>query len=88
LLPYRELDDVLGLTAIAGKSLADTRTGKNGRHALVGLLRQFSVLIADVSNIWRMLCLLTFHAFRCPDKHPNVSDHLEHSGKIHATGSC
>ena len=35
-----ELDDVLGLTVIAGNSLADARTGKNGRHALVGLLRQ------------------------------------------------
>src|ERR1700730_9138505 len=31
LLAYRELDDALGLSA---------RTGKNGRHALVGLLRQ------------------------------------------------
>ena len=40
LLPYRELDDVPGLTVIAGNSLADARTGKNGRHALVGLLRQ------------------------------------------------
>jgi hypothetical protein len=40
LLPYRELDDVLGLTVVAGNSLADARTGKNGRHALVGLLRQ------------------------------------------------
>ena len=40
LLAYRELDDVLGLTALAGEMLADARTGKNGRHALVGLLRQ------------------------------------------------
>ena len=40
LLAYRELDDALGLSAMAGNSLADTRTGKNGRHALVGLLRQ------------------------------------------------
>src|SRR5262249_23372088 len=37
---YRELDDALGLTALAGEMLADARTGKNGRHALVGLLRQ------------------------------------------------
>ena len=37
---YRELDDALGLTAMAGEMLADARTGKNGRHALVGLLRQ------------------------------------------------
>ena len=40
LLAYRELDDVLGLSAVAGDLLADARTGKNGRHALVGLLRQ------------------------------------------------
>jgi len=39
-LAYRELDDVLRLTALAGEMLADARTGKNGRHALVGLLRQ------------------------------------------------
>src|SRR5271167_83362 len=40
LLAYRELDDALGLSGMAGDMLADTRTGKNGRHALVGLLRQ------------------------------------------------
>ena len=40
LLAYRELDDVLGLTVTGGDVLADARTGKNGRHALVGLLRQ------------------------------------------------
>ena len=40
LLAYRELDDALGLSAMAGGALADARTGKNGRHALVGLLRQ------------------------------------------------
>ena len=40
LLAYRELDDALGLTTLAGEMLADARTGKNGRHALVGLLRQ------------------------------------------------
>ena len=40
LLAYRELDDALGLSTMAGDMLADTRTGKNGRHALVGLLRQ------------------------------------------------
>jgi hypothetical protein len=31
---YRELDDALGLTVLASNSLADARTGKNGRHAL------------------------------------------------------
>src|SRR6195256_5294103 len=40
LLAYRELDDAIGLSAVAGETLTDTRTGKNGRHALVGLLRQ------------------------------------------------
>src|SRR6202158_5975035 len=40
LLAYRELDDALGLSVMAGSGLADARTGKNGRHALVGLLRQ------------------------------------------------
>jgi hypothetical protein len=29
-----------GELPIAGETLADARTGKNGRHALVGLLRQ------------------------------------------------
>jgi hypothetical protein len=37
LLPYRELDDVLGLTDPAGGVLIDRRTGKNGRHAMTGL---------------------------------------------------
>src|ERR1700680_4687134 len=40
LLAYRELDDALGLTPAAGDLLADARTGKNGRHALVGMFRQ------------------------------------------------
>ena len=40
LLAYRELDDALGLTAFAGDVLADSRTGKNGWHSVVGLLRQ------------------------------------------------
>ena len=38
LLAYRELDDARGLTVMAGEMLADARTGKTGRHALVGLL--------------------------------------------------
>jgi len=40
LLAYRELDDALGLTTSTGDLLADSRTGKNGRHALVGMFRQ------------------------------------------------
>ena len=33
LLAHRELDDVLGLSALERDVLADARTGKNGRHA-------------------------------------------------------
>src|SRR5947209_8654095 len=40
LLAYRELDDALHLTDTAANTLADARTGKNGRHRLSGLLRQ------------------------------------------------
>ena len=40
LLAYRELDDALGLSTMAGEILADARTGRNGRHALAGLLQQ------------------------------------------------
>ena len=40
LLAYGELDDALGLSTMAGGLLADVRTVRNGRHALVGLLRQ------------------------------------------------
>ncbi|MCY4496897.1 MAG: transposase, partial [Rhodospirillaceae bacterium] len=40
LLAYREPDDALGLTARAGGVVADSRTGRNGWHDIVGLLRQ------------------------------------------------
>ncbi|MEE1562763.1 MAG: IS1380 family transposase, partial [Alphaproteobacteria bacterium] len=40
MLPYRELDDAVGLSEIAGGVLADTRRGKNGRHDLSGQFRQ------------------------------------------------
>jgi hypothetical protein len=47
LLAHRELDDALGLTTTAGEMLADARTGKNGRHALVGLLRPWGRCVSD-----------------------------------------
>jgi len=40
LLAYRELDDTLSLTDTGAETLADARTGKNGRHRLAGLPRQ------------------------------------------------
>ena len=40
LLLYWELDDALGLSALAGDVLSEVRRGKNTRHLLIGLLRQ------------------------------------------------
>ncbi len=40
LLPYRELDDALGLTEMAEERFVDPRTGRNGRHGMTGLFRQ------------------------------------------------
>jgi len=40
LLAIRELDEALGLTELAGVTLADMRTGRNIQHDQVALLRQ------------------------------------------------
>ena len=40
LLAFRDLDDALGLTEMAGEVLADPRTGRNGRHTLLAQFRQ------------------------------------------------
>ena len=40
LLLYRELDEVLGLSGLAGEALEEMRTGKNTQHTLTALLRQ------------------------------------------------
>ena len=39
-LAYRELDDALGLSDLAGTTLSECRRGKNTRHLLTGLFRQ------------------------------------------------
>jgi hypothetical protein len=60
LLAYRELDNTLGLTDTGADTLADARTGKNGRHRLAGLLRQsvFGRLAGyeDVNDAGRLCC--------------------------------
>jgi len=40
MLVYRELDDALGLTEVAGDVFQDNRTGKNGWHGMRGQFRQ------------------------------------------------
>ena len=40
LLAYRELDEALGLTEMAGDLLGDSRLGRNKQHRLLPLLRQ------------------------------------------------
>ena len=39
-LPYREFDDAVGPSEIAGGVLTETRRGKNARHGLAGQFRQ------------------------------------------------
>ncbi len=45
LLAYRELDDALGLTEVAGDIFQDSRTGKNGWHGS-SVSRYFGALAA------------------------------------------
>ena len=40
LFPYRELDEVLGLTESSSACLSEFRTGNNIRHSMAALLRQ------------------------------------------------
>lgn len=42
LLAFRELDDALDLTEMAGQVLADSRTGRNNRHTLTAQFRQYA----------------------------------------------
>ena len=58
LLPYRKLDEALGLFDSVSKDLSDGRTGRNVQHALETLLRQsvYSRLAGyeDVNDATRM----------------------------------
>ena len=79
LLAYRELDDALGLTAMAGDLISDSRTGKNGWHGLIGLLRQsvFSRLAGceDINDSDRRINLGAIRpcAGSSPVRPPNVT---------------
>ena len=60
LLAYRELDDALGLTEVAGGLFQDSRTGKTGWHGTTGQFRQsvFGCLggYDDVNDAERLGC--------------------------------
>ena len=60
LLAFRELDDALGLSQMAGDVFAGTRTGRNSRHGLVAQFRQsvFGRLAGyeDVNDADRLGC--------------------------------
>jgi len=60
LLAFRELDDALDLSQMAGDVFADTRTGRNSRHGLVAQFRQsvFGRLAGyeDVNDADRLGC--------------------------------
>src|ERR671916_588806 len=57
LLAFRELDDALGLTELAGQSLADTRTGRNGRYTLSAQVRQ-AIFGRIGRTTWPTFCAL------------------------------
>ena len=50
LLAYRELDSSVELTEMVGDVLADSRTGMNRRHGMVGQFRQS--VFGVVSDSW------------------------------------
>jgi hypothetical protein len=51
LLAYRELHDTLGLTNTGADTLADLRTGKNGRRRLVGLRQSVFGRLAGYGDV-------------------------------------
>ena len=51
LLAYLELHDTLGLSNMGADTLADVRTGKNGRHRLVGLRQSVFGWLAGYEDV-------------------------------------
>ncbi len=68
LLAYRELDDALGLSDLAGAALSECRRGTNTRHMLTGLLRQsvFGRLAGYPAGWWRRSSGTPANCIRAP----------------------
>jgi hypothetical protein len=64
LLPYREPDDAVGLTETGADTLADARTGKNGRHRLAPTPapRAVSKCASLIAVLLKMLSKSAIHA--------------------------
>ena len=59
LLAYRELDDVLGLTDLAGAALSDLRRGKNTRHEMICAALERDEMICAALERDEMICVAT-----------------------------
>ena len=57
LMVYRELDNALGLTAMAGETLADTRTSKNSRY-VVFQMAKVAIPLQTFHEILRLIAEL------------------------------
>jgi hypothetical protein len=73
LLVYRELDDALGSTTMAGTPLQDWRTGKNTQHTVAGLLRQSIYIGLDWGQHKRPLKLVRLS---CLQRHSNRAEYV------------
>jgi Transposase DDE domain group 1 len=55
-LLFRQLDDVLGLLALAGEHVSDTRSGHNRLHSLVGRLAGYEDVDDAERLAFRVMC--------------------------------